>query len=300
MQRALQPERAESARRAQRRGPSLAPPPPLPASLPEWPRPASVGAPPPSQSRRTALPAEPMAALSARGHLTQGAVVIRRGEAGGARQRGWAPAGSRWRERGRERARAPGRPPPPLAPSLLPGRVARSRLDLLARPVRGLSARFPGPSHAGHSWGILVTWAQIPTLLLKWYQASHSLNLSMPQPPLLETGKPRPPHKLGFWKPLSRAWLEAPRNCISTGSPNQPLSRSHLPIPQGFAGGLETSGRCCLPLSCPLVAAEIVARDRDSSPSAPASSCIFLRTLSLSAPWPKKQYGNRCRGPAVC
>lgn len=48
-----------------------------------------------------------MAALSARGHLTPGAVVIRLGEAGGARQRGWALAWRRRRERGRERARAP-------------------------------------------------------------------------------------------------------------------------------------------------------------------------------------------------
>ncbi|CAK7322106.1 hypothetical protein VULLAG_LOCUS23793 [Vulpes lagopus] len=50
-----------------------------------------------------------MAALSARGHLTPGAVVIRRGEAGGARQQGWALAGSLPGERGlgaRARARA--------------------------------------------------------------------------------------------------------------------------------------------------------------------------------------------------
>lgn len=44
------------------------------------------------------------------------------------------------REGGSARAR-PDRPPQPLAPSLLPGRVARNRLDLLARPVRGLSGR---------------------------------------------------------------------------------------------------------------------------------------------------------------
>ncbi|XP_078294685.1 uncharacterized protein LOC144614580 [Panthera onca] len=51
-----------------------------------------------------------MEALSARGHLTPGTVVIRRGEAGGARQQGWALAGSRLRERGpgaRAGARAP-------------------------------------------------------------------------------------------------------------------------------------------------------------------------------------------------
>ncbi|XP_076427705.1 uncharacterized protein LOC121829350 [Peromyscus maniculatus bairdii] len=116
MQRALQPERAESARRAQR-------------------APLLLGA-----ARRAA-----------------------RGSGAGLR-----PGVGGGNEGGSARA-LPGRPPPPLAPSLLPGRVARSRLDLLARPVRGLS---------------------------------------------------------GFWKPLSPAWLEAPRNCISTGSPNQPLPRS--------------------------------------------------------------------------
>ncbi|KAM7233862.1 hypothetical protein CapIbe_015998 [Capra ibex] len=52
-----------------------------------------------------------MTALSARGHLTLGAVVIRRGEAGGARQQGWAQAESRRRERGPgTRARAPAFP----------------------------------------------------------------------------------------------------------------------------------------------------------------------------------------------
>lgn len=115
MQPALQPERAESARRAQRRGPRPGPAPAasLPTSRPtslHSSAPAPAEAPPPSQSWRAALPAEPMEALSARGHLTRGAVVIRRGEAGGARQQGWALAGSRPRERGsgaRARAHSP-------------------------------------------------------------------------------------------------------------------------------------------------------------------------------------------------
>nr|CAI9696961.1 unnamed protein product [Rangifer tarandus platyrhynchus] len=105
-----------------------------------------------------------MTALSARGHLTLGAVVIRRGEAGGARQRGWAQAESRRRERGpgaRARARprfcavCGGRsltclPPPdtvlfsPLSPSSrLPRRPsgaagARVSLGKRADPAAGL------------------------------------------------------------------------------------------------------------------------------------------------------------------
>ena len=72
------------------------------------PAPAPAEAPPPDQSWCAALPAEPMTALSARGHLTLGAVVIRRGEAGGARQQGWAQEESRRRERGPgTRPRAP-------------------------------------------------------------------------------------------------------------------------------------------------------------------------------------------------
>ena len=105
----MQPEPAESARRAQRRGPRPGPAPTisLPASL-SSPAPAPAEAPPPDQSWCAALPAEPMTALSARGHLTLGAVVIRRGEAGGARQQGWAQEESRRRERGPgTRARAP-------------------------------------------------------------------------------------------------------------------------------------------------------------------------------------------------
>ncbi|KAM5207911.1 uncharacterized protein RBU33_008944 [Hipposideros larvatus] len=106
----MQPERTESARWAQRRGPRPGPAPAasLPASL-HSPAPAPAEAPPPSQSWRAALPAGPMAALSARGHLTPGAVVIRCGEAGGARQQGWALARSRRRKR-EPGARARARP----------------------------------------------------------------------------------------------------------------------------------------------------------------------------------------------
>ncbi|XP_043756500.1 atherin-like [Cervus elaphus] len=134
MQPAMQPEPAESARRAQRRGPRPGPAPTfsLPASL-SSPAPSPAEAPPPDQSWRAALPAEPMTALSARGHLTLGAVVIRRGEAGGARQRGWAQAESRRRERGPgARARARARVSVPSAAA------ARSLVSRL--PIRSCSA----------------------------------------------------------------------------------------------------------------------------------------------------------------
>lgn len=167
----MQPEPAESARRAQRRGqrPGPAPTTSLPASL-SSPAPAPAEAPPPGQSWRAALPAEPMTALSARGHLTLGAVVIRRGEAGGARQQGWAQAESRRRERGPgTRARAPAflcrqrrplacLPPPdtvlfsPLSPSaLLPRRPSGRRRR--ARPGSGVESPETERGASVGAWG---------------------------------------------------------------------------------------------------------------------------------------------------
>ncbi|XP_034796009.1 uncharacterized protein LOC103786269 isoform X2 [Pan paniscus] len=80
-----------------------------------------------------------MAALSALGHLTPGAVVIRRGEAGGARQQGWALAVSRRRERGRgarARARVRARRVASAARFLASGLAPRSCSASLGPPAR--------------------------------------------------------------------------------------------------------------------------------------------------------------------
>jgi hypothetical protein len=83
-----------------------------------------------------------MVALSARGHLTPGAVVIRRSEAGGARQQGWALAGSRPRERGWE-MRAHTRAPEP-GPSAAAARSLVSRFTPGSPSApSALLARFP-------------------------------------------------------------------------------------------------------------------------------------------------------------